>query len=247
MTRGLILAAGRGSRMLGYRGGLPKCLVEIAGKTILQRQLDAYEEAGVNISSIALVTGYSARRFSDYRLQRFHNSFWATTQMVESLLEADQWLSSGPDTIVTYGDVFFEDAAIRALLSSNDEIAVLYDVDWISLWRQRFQNPLEDAESFIVDDSGYLLSIGQKMSDVNETSGQFMGLFKFSYHGWLKVASELRAISPIRRRKLDMTSLFQYLLDRGFEIKGIPFKGVWGEMDSQTDLCLYRDQLSDSF
>ena len=52
----IILAAGRGSRMKNLTSDKPKCLVQLNGKTLIQWQLDALNQAG--ISNIAVVTGY---------------------------------------------------------------------------------------------------------------------------------------------------------------------------------------------
>ena len=56
--KGLILAAGRGRRMMSLTESVPKCLLEIDGKPLLQRQIEAMKEAG--ISEIAIVTGYKS-------------------------------------------------------------------------------------------------------------------------------------------------------------------------------------------
>ena len=48
----VLLAAGEGSRM----GHMPKCLIQINGQSLLQRQLLALSEAGVD--EVVLVTGY---------------------------------------------------------------------------------------------------------------------------------------------------------------------------------------------
>ena len=36
----------------------------------------------------------------------------------------------------------------------------------------RFKNPLEDVESLILDDDGYIRSIGQKVKNIDEIQGQ---------------------------------------------------------------------------
>ena len=54
--RALILAAGRGKRMNFLTEDKPKCLVMLKGRTLLDWQLKAIREAG--IEKIAIVTGY---------------------------------------------------------------------------------------------------------------------------------------------------------------------------------------------
>ena len=58
--RGIILAAGKGSRLNGTAGDKPKCLVEIGGITLIERQIRALELAGMD--DIAVVVGCQAER-----------------------------------------------------------------------------------------------------------------------------------------------------------------------------------------
>jgi len=47
-VKAFLLAAGRGSRLRPITDTVPKCLVPIGGKTLLQRWLEALHEAGIN-------------------------------------------------------------------------------------------------------------------------------------------------------------------------------------------------------
>ena len=61
--KAIILAAGRGSRMKNLTDDRPKCLVELRGKALLDWQLAALREAG--IEQAAIVTGYRRELFAD--------------------------------------------------------------------------------------------------------------------------------------------------------------------------------------
>ena len=54
--RGIILAAGRGSRMKHLTSERPKCMVKLQGKPLIEWQLEALRAAGID--DIAIVTGY---------------------------------------------------------------------------------------------------------------------------------------------------------------------------------------------
>ncbi len=75
--KAIILAAGRGSRMKSLTEERPKCLVELAGKALLDWQLEALREAGV--SEIAIVTGYKRELLANRGLVEFYNPRWAET------------------------------------------------------------------------------------------------------------------------------------------------------------------------
>ena len=58
--KGVILAAGKGSRLNGTAGDKPKCLVEAGGITLLERQIRALDGAGID--DIVVVVGCQADR-----------------------------------------------------------------------------------------------------------------------------------------------------------------------------------------
>ena len=80
--RFLILAAGRGSRMLDLTSNRPKCLVEIGGKSILNWQRIAIKKSGIKI--IQMITGYLSEMIPD-NYEKVNNNIWNETNMVYSL------------------------------------------------------------------------------------------------------------------------------------------------------------------
>ena len=60
--KALIIAAGLGSRLKKHTKNLPKCMLDFGGKTLLQRQLDAYKKNG--IKEISLIRGYKKEKIN---------------------------------------------------------------------------------------------------------------------------------------------------------------------------------------
>jgi choline kinase len=235
--RAIILAAGRGSRMGNMTDVRPKCLVEVAGRPLLEMQRAALEQAGV--TRIGAVAGYRSETLEGRGLELFKNPRWAESNMVVSLMCADAWLRED-DCIVSYADIFYSPVTVSRLTASRDELAVAYDPAWRGLWERRFQDPLADAETFRLGADNYIEHIGGKPTSVAEIQGQYMGLLRFSPAGWAKVMAYLQGLTPEKRDKLDMTSLLMELIRHGIRIRGIPAEGLWGEVDSATDLALYE-------
>ena len=61
-------------------------------------------------------------------------------------------------------------------MNSKNDITVLFDPNWRALWEKRFVDPRDDAESFIISETGQILDIGRKGAAFDEIQGQFMGL-----------------------------------------------------------------------
>src|SRR3954452_2556106 len=114
--RGIILGAGRGSRMRGLTAEQPKCLTVLAGRTLLDWQIDALKQAG--IAQIAVVRGYRAEMLQGPALTTFDNPRWSETNMVMSLVCAAEWLRD--DTcIVSYSDIVYKPEIVAALAASD--------------------------------------------------------------------------------------------------------------------------------
>lgn len=236
--KAIILAAGRGSRMKSLTEDKPKCLVELHGKSLLQWQLDALQGAG--ITDIAIVTGYKRELLTNSGLVEFHNSRWAETNMVTSLVSAAEWLESEP-CIVSYSDIFYRPSAVTALMNTNADLAVTYDDNWHQLWERRFGNPLLDAETFRLNNDRTLAEIGNKPKSVSEIEGQYMGLLRFSPVGWAEVMRIRATLSPEERDQMHMTGTLQNIVESGrLPISAIVYYESWGEVDSAEDLNAYQ-------
>ncbi len=236
--KAIILAAGRGSRMKNLTDEQPKCLVELRGKALLDRQLEALRAAG--IADIAIVTGYKRELLASRGLVEFHNARWAETNMVSSLVCAQDWLQAEP-CIVSYSDIFYSPMAVQSLMTSAASLAVTYDPNWLELWTRRFGDPLLDAETFRLTPEHTLAEIGNKPTSVDEVQGQYMGLLRFTPEGWREVLRIRSELTSDQCDKMHMTGTLQKIIDAGqVPIAAVPSTSEWGEVDSAEDLLSYH-------
>lgn len=236
--KAIILAAGRGSRMKDLTEERPKCLVELRGKALLDWQLEALRAAG--ITEIAIVTGYKRELLADQGLTEFHNARWAETNMVSSLVCAQEWLQAEP-CIVSYSDIFYSPMAVQSLMTCAASLAVTYDPNWLELWTQRFGDPLLDAETFRLTPELTLAEIGNKPQSVEEVQGQYMGLLRFTPEGWAEVLRIRSGLTSAQCDKMHMTGTLQKVIDAGrIAIAAVPYAGEWGEVDCANDLDAYQ-------
>jgi choline kinase len=236
--KGLVLAAGRGSRLRDLTDERPKCLVRLAGRPLLDWQRAALTTAGV--TDLAIVTGYRAHMLADLGMKTFAARRWAESNMVRSLLAAAGWLSAEP-CVVSYGDIVYRPATVRRLADAPGELVIAYDPQWIELWSRRFANPLDDAETFRLTADGAVREIGARPCTASEIEGQYMGLLRFTPAAWAITTDLLRTLPPRRVDELDMTSLLQALVDAGTRIEAVPCRDAWCEVDSADDLAVAED------
>lgn len=235
--KAIILAAGRGSRMGDLTSNAPKCLTMLAGKPLIEWQLEALRGAGV--AQIGVVRGYMADKIACQGISTFENPRWAETNMVMSLACARSWLDDS-DCIVSYSDIVYPEATVRKLAAASGDLAITYDVNWRALWSERFADPLTDAETFLTDERGILTEIGGRAGSLDEIKGQYMGLLKFSPSAWRKVEGILDDLPVEVQNKLDMTSLLKRLINGGVRINTVPITAPWFEVDNEADLELYQ-------
>ena len=236
--RAIILAAGRGSRMKSLTKDRPKCLIQLQGRALIDWQLDALREAGMR--EIAVVSGYKRSSLEDRDLLEFHNDRWFETNILSSLACANEWLSNGP-CIVSYSDIFYESSAVKSLMEVSASIAITYDPNWIELWSKRFSNPLSDAETFSLSSSKTLTEIGSRARSIDEIEGQYMGLLFFTPRGWSEIQRIRDTLSMKDRDSMHMTGALQRVVDAGnIDVQAVPYEGLWGEIDSESDLEIYK-------
>lgn len=236
----IVLAAGRGSRMGEMTANRPKCLVEVNDKTLLSYQLEALHQGGCDL--VGFVSGYRREQLADYFHIEFHNSMWSSTNMVASLFCAEAWLNAST-CIVSYSDLFYFSDAVEVLAQAEEDICVLYDQNWYELWAARFENPLDDAETFMINEHGFLTEIGQKASDLSKIQGQYMGLFKLSPSGWNIFSNHARTLFEQKGQNIYITDVLHLIAKQNSSsIKAMPFSGNWGEVDSESDLLFYNDR-----
>jgi len=236
--KAIILAAGRGSRMLEGTANLPKCMMKLWGRPILEHCLESLEKSGFNPSDIGIVTGYKSEVIDYKGYNYFHNPDWETTNMFVSLTKAEGWLCSEP-CIISYADIIFSANAVKKLIASKNDISITYYNGFWELWSSRFDDPLSDLETFKILD-GRLVEIGKKPKAKDEVQGQYMGLLKFEVPGWKKIAEAINLPMPKTVQKLDMTTLLQHLITQGNDIHVIETSDIWLECDNQNDINVYE-------
>lgn len=249
MTKAVVLAAGEGTRLRPYTLDRPKCLVEVDGRSLLDRQLDVLRQE--DVSPIVVVGGYRADMLNRPGVSLRLNPRYAETNMVWTLFCAEDELRE--EVVLAYGDIVYSRRTLRALLESHAEAAVAIDLDWEAYWRLRSENPLADAETLKLARDRRILEIGQRPRSLSEIQGQYMGLMKFSQTGIAnlrKTFHQARSTGQLRDKTVEkayMTDLLQAMIDAGHRLDAVPVRGEWVEVDTVADLesATTRDRLAD--
>lgn len=123
--KGIILSAGNGTRLLPLTSAMPKCLVDVGGRAILDHQLDALAEAGV--SQAIVVVGYRGGQVAEHLdahapplpVTLVTNPFWAVSSSIGSVWAAREHLAD-PFCLMN-GDTVFAAAIIAGAIAAATE------------------------------------------------------------------------------------------------------------------------------
>jgi len=173
--RGIVLAAGKGARLNGTAGNLPKCLARVGNMTLVERQIAALRMSGLN--DIVVVVGCEAehvRRSCGRGVQFVENTRFAQTNSLYSLWLARPLLLDG--FVVMNCDVLLHPHLLDDLLTARYEDALLV------AYQEDDQSPLGDEEMKVRTRRGRVVDISKEMpADVAD--GENVGVVKFGAEG----------------------------------------------------------------
>ena len=255
----IILAAGQGTRLRPLTDDRPKCMVEVNGRSIIERQLDTMHTCGIKDKDITIVCGYCSdvlkKRFEGTDIHFIVNHEYDTTNMVCSLMCARSLMETEDDVIISYGDIIYNEQVFRKILESRENMSVIVDDGWYEYWSERCENPLDDAETLMFDAENYLTEIGQKTTELTKVQSQYIGLMRFKGDG----LKQMLALSAEAKRRSDndetlwrttrnyekmyMTDLLQGLVDEGNKLRAVHIQRGWFEIDDCDDLKVVESKL----
>ena len=114
---GVILAAGMAKRLRPLTDTMPKCLLKVGGRTLLERTVEAMRQAG--ISEFVVVTGYRGDMIRDFlsaydeslSFTFLHNADYEHNNNIYSLWMAGE-VVRGKDFLLMDSDIFCDPAAV---------------------------------------------------------------------------------------------------------------------------------------
>lgn len=231
----IILAAGQGTRLYPLSQNLPKAMVPLIGKPLIEHQLEVIQSHHIN--NIVIATGYQSDKFNIYPFKKIYNPDFTTTNMVHSLnLTKEEFKEK---TIISYGDIIYSNSVYETLLNSDANISVVVDLGWLEYWQERFSNPLNDAETLKLDLQKGITEIGKKTTHYSDIQAQYIGLMKFQGNGVEILKNVLKNYPP----HMYMTDLLQKIIDYGFKVQAITVYRNWFEIDNLHDLSIAETKM----
>lgn len=243
--RAVIIAAGRGSRLEHQTSEIPKTLVPVMGRPMLDWVLDALAEGGFQRQDVVFVCGYAEHavreRYPDLTYVR--NADWQNNNILLSLLYAREFLREG--FLSTYADIVYEGAIVRRLVENPHEIALGCDTEWRRRYTTRTQHPESDAEKLRAEGSR-VVEVSRRIPSGHAT-GEFIGVMKVEPTGAERLLEAYDdAESKFRGRvyregrtfeKAYLIDLLADMLEHGTQMHRENTRGGYMEIDTLEDLA----------
>lgn len=171
--RAILLAAGVGSRFQSHSDATPPCLVEVGGKTLLRRHLDALATLG--IFDAVVVVGYrkeqvaaeAGRGPAEVRVRIVENARYMRGNIL-SLWQACH--ESDDDVLIVDGDILFPQEMLARLLATPDMNAIAVD-------EQRRDSG--DRQRVVCED-GWVVEVTRRVGQDARVRGEAVGMLRLS-------------------------------------------------------------------
>ena len=241
--RPVLIGAGRGSRLQHRTEEIPKTLVEVMGRPMLEHILDALKEGGFSRNDVVFVCGYKAdvlrARYPEFTY--VENRDWENNNILASLLCAREHLKDG--FVSSYTDIIYRPECVKDVVASPHDKVLVCDTDWRRRYVRRTQHPEHDAEKMIAK--------GDRVVEVSRTipsedaSGEFIGVAKLGADGAREMCEAFdvarmseKTLGDRPFEKAYLIHLWQWMIDRGSDFHRVDTHGGYMELDTLEDLEL---------
>jgi choline kinase len=225
----ILLAAGVGRRLAPFTERHPKCLLEVAGQTLLRRHLELLRAAGID--DVTLVVGHlaeqtmaEAERGAPGLCRFVHNERYEAGSALSAACAAPV-LTSGP-TLLMDADLLYGRELLRRLVEDRAETCLLFDAS----------SPDTGEEVKVaLDERGRVAALGKRLTHPGRAAGESVGMFKLSQSAGSLLAAglgEAAAQDPGIEYEPVIDGLLPGLDMAAVEVTGLP----WTEIDFHEDV-----------
>ncbi|MBN2195462.1 MAG: phosphocholine cytidylyltransferase family protein [Polyangiaceae bacterium] len=244
--RAVIIGAGRGSRLGPETDRIPKTLVEVMGRPMLDWILDALAAGGFRREEVVFVCGYAeeAVRSRYPELTFVRNADWERNNILASLLMARDHLLDG--FVSTYADIVYEGAIVERLVANPHDYVIGCDTAWRRRYVARSEHPETDAEKLRAD-GARVIQVSRHLPS-EAAQGEFIGVMRLAPPAARRfVAAFEQAQAEYQGRvfregrpfeRAYLIDLVQEQLESGEPIFREDTDGGYMEIDTEQDLAL---------
>jgi choline kinase len=245
-VKAIIIGAGRGARLKHLTEEIPKTLVPILGRPMLDSVLDALAAGGFQRKDVVFVCGYKNEliRAQYPDLTYVENRDWPNNNILLSLLHAREHMADG--FVSTYADIVYRPSIVADLMRSTHDVTLACDTDWRRRYVGRSQHPETDAEKLRAE-GDRVVEISRHIAS-ERAAGEFIGVMRMTAAG---ASGFLDAFDAAKARfdgglfregrtfqKAYLIDLLQHMIEGGSVMHRVDTPGGYMEIDTVEDASL---------
>ncbi len=248
--KAIILSAGYGYRLGNLTNDLPKSLVDVNGKSIIQRQIETFRNN--NVKEIIVIVGPNKDKFQLNDIEYVIDKNFHEHEQLGSLMAASKHFQD--DVVISFGDVIVDNSIMKQIVESTYDIGLAIDLKWEKNYENRTQHPKSEADLALIK-SNKLTKIKKNLNFIeNYQLGEFLGIMKLSDIGSKKFLDIFEKLNSSHEGKFHDAPSFQkaYLTDMLDEliqtnevVNPIFVDGNWCEIDTTEDLERASEKIRD--
>lgn len=222
VTKGVILAAGRGTRMRELTNSIPKPMVEVAGKPILSYIVEGLRDSGVR--SLLIVVGYKKEVITSYFGDG--SDFGAEVAYLEQVTQdgtgkvvllAREFCGSGP-FILSYGDILVDPACYGALTQPGDADLIM---------TVRYAEDTSKGGAVYLNEQFDVTDLREKqISEQARTKWYNAGVYCFKP----TIFPYVERLQKSPRDEYELTDAILAMVQSGRKVRAIEIKGFWADV-----------------
>ena len=223
IDKAVVLAAGRGTRMRELTNDIPKPMIEVRGKPVLQHIVQGLCDAGVR--RFLIVVGYHAERVRNFFGDgRHHNvAIEYATQTVQDgtgrVVNLARDFTGGSPFVLSYGDILISPVNYKRIVEFPDDLEAIITVT-------RGEDVSKGGAVF-VNEQMELVDLREKPKPGEPTSPWYnAGLYAFRP----SIFDFTAKLKPSPRGEYELTDAIRDLAQSGKKVKALELTGEWADV-----------------
>jgi dTDP-glucose pyrophosphorylase len=221
--KAVLLAAGRGTRMRELTADLPKPMIEVRGKPVLQHIVEGLRDAGVR--QLLVIVGYRADAVQNFfgDGSRYNIEIQYTTQAVQNgtgrVVDLARNFAGDSPFVLSYGDILVDPANYKRLLNLLQDVEAIISVT-------RGEDVSKGGAVFLNEEME-LVDLREKSKPGEPTSPWYnAGIYTFRP----SIFEFTAKLKPSPRGEYELTDAIRALAHSGKKVKALELTGEWADV-----------------
>jgi UDP-N-acetylglucosamine diphosphorylase / glucose-1-phosphate thymidylyltransferase / UDP-N-acetylgalactosamine diphosphorylase / glucosamine-1-phosphate N-acetyltransferase / galactosamine-1-phosphate N-acetyltransferase len=223
IDKAVVLAAGRGTRMRELTVDLPKPMIEVRGKPVLQHIVEGLRDAGIR--DFLIIVGYRADAVQNFfgDGSRYKIEMQYATQAVQDgtgrVVDLARNFVENSPFILSYGDILVDPANYKRIVDLTDDVEAIITV-------KRGEDVSKGGAVFL-NDRMDLIDLREKSRPGEATSPWYnAGLYAFRP----SIFDFTAKLKPSPRGEYELTDAIRKLAHSGKKVKALELTGEWADV-----------------